>query len=586
MFKITTKLHSFQQQTVEWMLDHENAYDGGMLLSEAGSGKSIISLSLIQKSLKNTKTLIVCPSGLILNWENEIKKHTNLPSTKVIIYHGKSRQTLTKQYTNANIIITSYSIISKEFTKEQKFTSESIFNEHFDRVILDEAHYIRNSNSSISRSTFAIQSTKKWIVTATPVFNETDDMFSYFKFLELEGIESKREWRQLVKSEKGIVKLHALNQMVKKHSYRITKTEVLKSLPPKTNNIVNLQMTDFEHEFYTALFEYSSNRLRSMVINMRKIKHLKAYDVTSLKHVMCNNIMVFILRLKQCCTSPWLVIQKMDRLSQVTNIHEATQTLKFFSESKNRTEECPICYDKTADQIASPCGHKYCQECIVKLNNAKIVHCPQCRSYIEEYTNTSSHTEPLVKTKVTTDDLMMSSKIQFMLTTIKDKIQKQEKVIVVSQWVNMLEIAQHFFMQSFTDVKFISLTGSKSLQKRHDLVDQFQTDINTKVCFLSLMSSAEGINLTAANNVIVLENWWNHSKIAQCVDRTHRIGQTKNVNIYKLVIKDSIEEKIETLVRKKEKISSLVTDTWTINMSNNNYDDNWLVNVIKLIEIK
>ena len=97
------------------------------------------------------------------------------------------------------------------------------------------------------------------------------------------------------------------------------------------------------------------------------------------------------------------------------------------------------------------------------------------------------------------------------------------------------------------------------------------------------MSSAEGINLVSSNHLVLVDSWWNNAKMIQVMDRIHRIGQTKDVNIYKLQIKDSIEEQIEQLVEKKSKMASLVLNKWKIH-DKNGYDDSWMKNIIKLID--
>jgi SNF2 family DNA or RNA helicase len=97
------------------------------------------------------------------------------------------------------------------------------------------------------------------------------------------------------------------------------------------------------------------------------------------------------------------------------------------------------------------------------------------------------------------------------------------------------------------------------------------------------MSSAEGINLVSANHLILVDSWWNNSKMSQVMDRIHRIGQKKAVHIYKFQIKSSIEEQIAQLVKKKEKITNLVLHKWMIK-DKTSYDASWMTNIIKLID--
>ena len=112
------------------------------------------------------------------------------------------------------------------------------------------------------------------------------------------------------------------------------------------------------------------------------------------------------------------------------------------------------------------------------------------------------------------------------------------------------------------DVKYISLQGDVSINTRTQAIKQFQNNKDIKVCFISINSSAEGINLISANHLVLVDLWWNDAKMSQVSDRIHRIGQDKQVIIYKLKINNSIEEQIEKMVKKKNKISKLILNSW------------------------
>ena len=116
-------------------------------------------------------------------------------------------------------------------------------------------------------------------------------------------------------------------------------------------------------------------------------------------------------------------------------------------------------------------------------------------------------------------------------------------------------------------ISYLKLTGKTSIKDRFDLIEQFNNDENVKVFLISLKAGGTGINLTSADMVIHYDPWWNLSVENQATDRTHRIGQTKKVQVYKLITKNSIEEKIYDLQqRKKELIDNMLsTDTKFIN---------------------
>lgn len=573
--KIITELKDFQIKTVNWMIENENKHDGGMVLNEAGTGKTLTCLSLMVQHEK--LTLIVCPAGLIHNWITEIKKHTSINLNKVVVYHNQQRYKIHIQK-DQKIIITSYTTLANDYKKDD---NSLLFNTKFGRVILDEGHYIRNKNN-IFKAVENLQSEKKWIVTATPIFNSINDLYAYFKFLELGGIDSKKEWNKLVKSDKKIVKLQELNKIISQHSIRILKKDVL-NLPQKNIEKIQVETTGFERKFYDALNEYSINRVNKMVHMIKNLKNMKDIDSKTIEKVMCNNIMVYILRLKQCCDSPWLVINKMKRLQNVESIKNATEMLNYYNKSINTEEECPICLDKTANFIIQPCGHKYCEECINKITEHNIKKCPKCRTYISDYTECISSTTNKSISQLTNNnnDNEYSEKIKYILKLVNDKINKNEKVVIVSQWVTMLNMIKNIIRKN-NNCNSVELKGDIPIEKRMENINTFQKDKNCKICYVSLMSSAEGINLTAANNIILLDSWWNESKMSQVMDRLHRIGQQKEVNVYKIIIKNSIEEKIQELLKYKSKLANLIVDKWSIDTKN--YNEDWITKIIKLIE--
>lgn len=584
MFKLTTELKDFQIETIKLMKQHELKYDGGFLLNEAGLGKSICTLSLVCDN--PVKTLIICPAGLIDNWINEISKHTNISRLRVVKYYGDKRNDI--EINDEQIIyITSYSIISREFDGE-KFNKTSILRRlKLNRIVLDEAHYIRNTYSTISKGIMYLGQSytaniKKWVVTATPIFNGPNDAYAYFKFLGYEGIDSKADWNNLI--SKNLNGFQTLNNWIKKYGISFKKSEVLKELKDKNELKIKLEFSDIEYEFYTSLKEYSKTRMEMLVKRIQKLNKTIFKDINgSMRKILHSNVMVYILRLKQACNSPWLILECMERLKGVSNMKEAIEKLKYYNQVKNIEEECPICYDNVADYIAKPCGHKCCKECWTKMFNVGIVNCPKCREYVDDIHNINQTEENV---NINEDKKYeISSKIQELLKITKDVVQKNEKIVVVSQWVKMLNIIRKVFEndESVKEFKFVSLQGNMSIKQRTETINTFQNDPNIKICFVSLMSSAEGINLIASNHLVLMDSWWNNAKMSQVMDRIHRIGQTKDVTIYNLQIKNSIEEQIEQLIQKKYKMAHLVLNKWSIQNSKN-YDDSWMKDIIKLID--
>lgn len=571
--KVNTPLKDFQIESVKKLFKLEEEFNGGLFLSSAGTGKTLTCIDIIIKSRQ--RTLVICPSGLINNWVNEFKKFTNV--TEISKYHGNNR----KENINMNdlVYITSYSIVGKEFN-ETTFEENSLFSKlKFDRIVYDEIHYTRNTNTQYSKAVLAlsdIQNTdyKRILVTATPIFNSYKDCYAYFKILKV--FDSRQDFTELI--VQNISGLKLLNEYIKKYSVKFLKEDVLLDLKPKEHINLTIPFSETEQQFYNSLYDYSCNRMTRLVKKIAR-KSTNA----DMKRLLHSHVMVFILRLKQACNSGLLILNKMKRLIGSENLSEGIVRLKFFNENQHLESECPICYDNMADKIYSPCGHKLCSECLVKMQNSNILNCHMCREFVEESKEIKTVSVPFSSNnsnEIPSTELV-SSKINALIKLVNEKLQLNEKIIICSQWVQFLDIIRE--CNYFKDIHSISLQGNVPLNQRSELIKQFQTNPDIKICFVSLNSSAEGITLTAANNLILTDSWWNYSKMDQIFNRIHRISQEKDVKIYQLAIQDTIEQKIKKRVIQKKNVSELCLNKWNIK-NLDEYDSEWLVQTVKLLE--
>jgi non-specific serine/threonine protein kinase len=144
-----------------------------------------------------------------------------------------------------------------------------------------------------------------------------------------------------------------------------------------------------------------------------------------------------------------------------------------------------------------------------------------------------------------------SAKFDLFASRLEDALAEGHKILVFSQFVTVLEYIK-IYLESLS-VRYAMLHGKTV--KRHDVIKEFQQDPEIRVFLLSLKAGGVGINLTAADYVILFDPWWNPAVEAQAVDRSHRIGQDKPVIVYRMVVKDSIEEKILILQQRKKALA-------------------------------
>jgi len=143
-----------------------------------------------------------------------------------------------------------------------------------------------------------------------------------------------------------------------------------------------------------------------------------------------------------------------------------------------------------------------------------------------------------------------SAKLDMCMELVEEVVEGKRKVLIFSQFTQMLDIVS----AALADRGIAHLYLSGKTNHRQDLVNQFNTDPAVPVFLISLKAGGTGLNLTAADTVVVFDPWWNPSVENQAIDRAHRIGQTKTVNVYRLLTSGTIEEKIQALKQKKQNL--------------------------------
>ena len=152
-----------------------------------------------------------------------------------------------------------------------------------------------------------------------------------------------------------------------------------------------------------------------------------------------------------------------------------------------------------------------------------------------------------------------SSKLNQCIEINVDAIKGGHKILLFSGYSSMFEYIENELNKH--GIRFMKLVGQTKVDTRMDLVNKFNEDDDIKVFLISLKAGGTGLNLISADMVIHYDPWWNLSAENQATDRTYRIGQKRNVQVYKLITKNSIEEKIYNLQEKKAKLANDMLST-------------------------
>ncbi|KAI6382879.1 hypothetical protein MCOR25_000394 [Pyricularia grisea] len=410
---ITVKLLPHQQEGVEWMKGRElgpvkrgKVPKGGILADDMGLGKTLQSISLIVSSPKPNKdekgwkkhydgigkgTLVVAPLALIRQWEAEIAEKV-LPSHKlnVCVHHGPSR---TKRYTDLqkyDVVITTYQILVSEYGHSTDAVGAGCFGIHWFRVILDEAHSIKNRNAKATKACCALRSEFRWCLTGTPMQNNLDELQSLVSFLRIPPYDDLKHWREYIdqpmKNGKGHLAIRRLHSLLRCFMKRRTK-DVLKEegalnpggkkaleaaakkgdgqMPPapafkvteRKVVTVTAEFSPAERKFYNRLEDRADESLQRMMKG--KVNYA--------------NALVLLLRLRQACNHPRLVGIKMEKEKDALSMDTA-QPVKsatdadvdaladMFGGMGVESKQCDVCMSNLSkDEVSA--GKVVCEAC-------------------------------------------------------------------------------------------------------------------------------------------------------------------------------------------------------------------------------
>ncbi len=444
-------LRPYQESGFQWLNYLNEVKWGGILADDMGLGKTVQALSFLhhlRREQGRLKALVVCPTTLMYNWENEIKKFT--PTLTYYIHHGGAREKQNITDLNFDIIITTYGTLRSDI--------KAFVEPEFDYIILDESQAIKNPSSKVTKAACLLKAKSRLCLSGTPLQNNTFDIFAQMNFLNPGMLGSVEFFKQefavpIDKLGEQEQKEH-LRKLLFPFILRRTKEQVAKDLPEKQEMILFCEMGDEQRKIYDAF----RNDIRESILGVVEEQGINKSQLTILQGLM---------KLRQICDSP--AIMKDD----------------------------------------------------------------------EKFPNVSIKLDELVR-------------------EITENI-SDHKALVFSQFLGMLALIRAKLDE--LEIKYEYFDGSTSPLDREKAIQSFQNDQSCRVFLISLKAGGVGLNLTAADYVYIVDPWWNPAVEQQAIDRTHRIGQTKNIFAYRMICKDTVEDKILSLQERKRALAAdLITD--------------------------
>lgn len=555
------------------------------------------------KPYASKTTLIIVPMSLLSQWQQEFDKACRDPSMRCEIYYGSNisnlKTLLTRTKTPPAVLLTTYGTVQNEWSRSLSQSNTGLFSVEFFRIVIDEGHTIRNRSTRTSKSMMDLTSSRRWVLTGTPIINRLDDLYSLVKFMKLEPWSQVGYWKTFVSEpfEKKDYKqaFDVVSSILEPVLLRRTKQmrgadgKPLVELPPKEVTIEKVKFNEYEDKLYKYFLNRAENSVKE---GLARGDLLKKYST----------ILVHILRLRQVCCHVNLLgsqdendedlaerkgftenvnvsnlIGQNDKPSGFTD-NEFKIVLndindKFPSDDSLRGLECSICTSEPIDPVTqvlfTECAHAFCENCIleyIKFQGEKNQKpkCPNCRHEID-LKRLLSVKESGGKLSITLyDNSSRSSKICALLKDLK-RLQEAcpgEQIVVFSQFSSYLDILEAELSSSFSSssAKIYKFDGRLSLKDRTRVLNDFGVKDLTrlKILLLSLKAGGVGLNLTCASRAYMMDPWWSPSLEDQAIDRIHRIGQINNVKVTRFIMEHSVEEKMLRIQDRKRSLGEAV----------------------------
>ncbi|CAG7854171.1 Uncharacterized ATP-dependent helicase C582.10c [Serendipita indica DSM 11827] len=559
-------LRPWQVQGRHWMLKREQgSARGGILADDMGLGKTIQMITLITLNPRTSAdrekgyakgTLIIVGLNILGQWEKEVRKFN--PSLRVLAHHGPSRTKSEYDLERYDVVLTTYDVLSNEHSayqggvevsskgtkqnssedsddgfggairarkeaapkpKKVKEKGSALFKVDWYRVVVDEAQNIKNRSSKRSLAVSALNSKYRWILTGTPIQNQVDDLFPLFRFLRIKPLHEWDEFnakiREPLSRGRSGTAMKRLHHILSTIMLRRLKADVKElNLPARNVEVTECEFEEAEQFVYDQIRGIAEERIG---------RGFESNDMMS--------ALVLLLRLRQACDHPTLTKSS------------AASEIKEMNAPSRRASVGPDEDDELVGLMKSMTVDGHCEICHRDLDSSEETYCRSCAMVQKQRALTAN------------DTTYRSTKIRCILKLLKDIDSKPDngKTIIFSEFTSMLDIVAAVLDEE--RIRYVRYQGSMNAAQRQQSIDMLNSDRRVKVILISTKAGNSGLNLTVCNNVIMMDPWWNPAIEDQAFDRAHRLGQTRDVNIYKLMVPDTVEERILELQEKKRALA-------------------------------
>ncbi|KFP90087.1 SWI/SNF-related matrix-associated actin-dependent regulator of chromatin subfamily A containing DEAD/H box 1, partial [Apaloderma vittatum] len=509
------ELKPYQKIGLNWLaLLHKHGLNG-ILADEMGLGKTIQAIAFLAYLYQEGNRgphLIVVPASTLDNWIREV--HLWCPELNVLFYYGSQedrrhlRVDISNKVVDFNVIVTTYNCAISSSDDRGLFRRLKL-----NYAIFDEGHMLKNMSSVRYQHLMTINAKNRLLLTGTPVQNNLLELMSLLNFVmphmfSSSTSEIRRMFSSKTKSaeEQSVYEKERIahaKQIIKPFILRRVKDEVLKQLPPKKDLVELCAMSEKQEQLYCDLL----NKFKKTINSNEKNSDMG--NVMMQLRKMANHPLLH----RECYTTEKLRTMSMLMLKEPTH------------------------YDANPDLI---------------FEDMTVMTDFELHLLCKQYSNISDF-------KLDMDQILDSGKFKALERILSDLKEKGDRVVLFSQFTMMLDILEVFLKH--WQHRYIRLDGKTQISDRIHLIDQFNTDMGIFVFLLSTKAGGLGINLTSANVVILHDIDCNPYNDKQAEDRCHRVGQTREVKVIKLISKGTVEESMLKISQQKLKLEQDMTAT-------------------------
>lgn len=491
-------------------------------------------------------SLVVCPSTLVGHWAHEVNKYVEPSVLRPLAVSGTpaERAAAVRRLQGPegyNVVVISYESLRSDIDWAARVM--------WDYVILDEGHVIRSTKSKLAQAVKRLQAQHRLVLSGTPIQNSALELWSLFDFLMPGFLGAERDFQarfgKLVaaaryskkgsqEAEAGMLALDALHKQVMPFILRRTKAQVLQDLPPKIVTDMLCCLSPIQHALYEDFQDSQA---------LSEVRSTLAAAVAAEgggsggdggggnSKGGAQHIFSALLYLRKLCSHPLLVLDW-----SVPAHREACQSV--LGASTQAAAEVALRGLEHAPKLLA------LQDILVQCgivqggglgssggNGSGDAAAAAGESDLSEGSSDSGH-----------------------------------RLLVFAQLKGMLDLVESLLLQPL-GVSSLRLDGSVDASARFGVVQRFNTDPTIQVLLLTTHVGGLGLNLTSADTVVFLEHDWNPMKDLQAMDRAHRIGQTRTVNVYRLLMQDTLEQRVMSLQQFKLDVANAVVNSDNVSMA-------------------